>query len=116
MRKTLIRVDNLDSFLCRHGKTIYVDSTMILSPGAKDALSKKGVSIVYGPCPDAASCPDAGHGKAANPLSQALAGNAGVEELLLGIAAVLKKECGITDPDKLKAASLQAVKTIKDNI
>lgn len=121
MQKTLIKVDNLDGFLCHSGGKLYVDATMILSPGAKDELSKRGVKIVYGPCPDEAGCPHAGHGKsAANPFAQSLAqacgGHGGLEDLLVGVAAMLKKECGVRDPEQLKALSLQAVKTIRENL
>ena len=115
MQKTLVRADNLDEFLCRAEARIFVDnSTMILTPGAKDELSKRKIAIVYGPCPNAASCTL--HESPASSLGSCLANNPGMESLLVGLAATLKKDYGISDPEQLKDYSLQALQTIKANL
>lgn len=53
MGKVLITADNLDEFLAPDRNEFYVDPTMILTPGAKDELSKRKISLVH--CPDKAS-------------------------------------------------------------
>lgn len=109
MKKQLITVDNLAEFCAPDGK-LYLDGSKILTPGAKDELSRQHVEIVYGSnapgaCPPGCTCP-------------ACSGNAkpGLDSLMLGMAALLKTEYGVTDPEQLKALCLQAVKTIKENI
>ena len=103
MKKVLVQADNLDEFICREEATLYVDASMILTPGAKDELLKRGVAVVRTSC--ASSAPHA-----------ALSGEKNIEGLLLGVATIIRQECGITDPERLKAASLQAVQTIRDNL
>ena len=104
MKKTLVEVGNLDQYICQASHKIYVDgSTMILTPGAKDALSKKGISIVYGPNPDAATCCSGHH-------------DADADRLFWGVAAMLKDEYGVTDPAALKTLSAQVVKALKENV
>jgi hypothetical protein len=116
MQKTLIKLDNIDGAICRLDNRIYVDSTMVLSPGAKDELNKRGVTIIYGSCPSQASCPEHGHGKSDNSLSSCLTASKDLESLRLGMATMIKKECGVINPERLKALSLQAVETIRDNL
>lgn len=103
MKKVLVQADNLDEFICREDATLHVDASMILTPGAKDELLKRGVAVVRTSC--ASPAPHA-----------ALSGSENLEGLLLGVAAILRQECGITDPERLKAASLQAVQIIRDNL
>ncbi len=58
MKKTLIGSSRVDEFIKGGDKTLYMDSTMILTPGAKDILRNRGVAIEYGPRPAApVSCP-----------------------------------------------------------
>ncbi len=130
MKKKLIEVCNLDDYICQTTGKIYIDGTLLLTPGAKDELSKKGIGIVYGPKPETevhASEPhqedphaDAhadehnthGHGhddhkgKAVEDL----------EGLLLAVAAMLKNQYGVTDPEELKKLSCQVVKSIHEHI
>ncbi|MCL1939421.1 MAG: hypothetical protein FWG04_02035 [Desulfovibrionaceae bacterium] len=123
MQKQLVQVSNLDDFVCRAESRIYVNgSTMILTSGAKDELSRRKIAVVYGSCPAAATCTL--HGQAAaGALFACVSGacqeggaEAGFETLLFGLAAMLKKEYGVTDPEQLKALSLHAVNIIKSNI
>ncbi len=117
MKKQLVQVDNLDEYICRAEATIYVDAGMILTPGAKDELAKRRVTIVHGSRSNSHPC--GAHGAAAHSGDLGdlcLGGNADLERLLLCVAAMLQKECGITDPETLRAASLQAVQTIRANL
>lgn len=107
MKKELISADQLESFTCLHGPRIYADPAhYILSPGAKDELAKRHIEIVYGPCPDYPSC---GHQLGYQPAK-------GADDFTISVAAVLKKEYGITDPNQLREMTLQVVKTLKDSI
>lgn len=107
MKKELISASQLDSFTCLHGPRIYADPAhYILSPGAKDELTRRHIEIVYGPCPDYPSC---GHTMGGQP-------SGGVDDFTISVAAVLKKDYGISDPDKLREMTLQVVKTLKDSI
>lgn len=121
MSKKLITVDNLEEYICRASAKFYMDSTVILTPGARDELKKRGIAIVPGPAPEAAPC----HPMMCESMTRevpaygtmlGLTTFADMEELLVGVAAILKNEYGITDPAELRDASLQAVKTIKDNL
>ncbi|MCP4115696.1 MAG: hypothetical protein GY737_09875 [Desulfobacteraceae bacterium] len=51
MKKTLIGSSRIDEFIKEGEKTLYMDKTMILTPGAKDILRDRGVVIEYGPRP-----------------------------------------------------------------
>ena len=46
MGKTLITLDNIDEFVCC-GK-LAMDSTKIITAGARDELTKRGIEVVYG--------------------------------------------------------------------
>ena len=121
MKKTLISVDNLAEHICRGKAEIHMDGTKILTAGAKDELAKRGIAVVYGSCPTSQCCDRHASSGAASPmvlagLAQAKGEAAGLEQLLLGIAAMLKTEYGVQDPAELKALSLQAIQTIKNNI
>lgn len=103
MKKTLVEVANLETYVSSDGKKIVVDNTMILTPGAKDELSKRGIAIVHdGGCTAHGA---QGSGYASTP-----------DELLLAVAAMVKEQFGVTDPATLKAISSQAVKILKENV
>lgn len=53
MAKQLISANNVADHICLETKTIHIDRTMILSPGAKDALRNQGITISYEPRPTA---------------------------------------------------------------
>lgn len=48
MKKKLISEKNINDFLCDGDDRFYVDTSMILSPIAKDILSNRGIKIIYG--------------------------------------------------------------------
>lgn len=73
--------------------TFYMDGTMILTPGAKDVLRSKGVTIAYGPRPE---------------ISEN-------DSLEATVAALLKREYGISDEAQVKAVSSKVLDMIKQN-
>ncbi|HZF60440.1 MAG TPA: hypothetical protein VEZ52_02315 [Desulfovibrio sp.] len=103
MGKTLITIDNLDQFI--HGNKLVMDSAKILTPGARDELCKRGVLISYG---EAAAhcahggCPQHGHDGHDDHC----------DDLLIGVAAIIKQHYGITDPDELRKVTLETVAVI----
>lgn len=116
MKKELVEVRNLESFICQANARIYVDSNMILTPGAKDELSKKKITIVRDTTPDftccgAASCP----ARICNPAGTKES-DADMERLLYGVAAMVKEEYGIEDPQQLQSISCKIVDTLKNSI
>lgn len=112
MKKILVTIDNLAEYICRLDKKIYVDNTMILTPGAKDELSKQGICIVRDSCPEATGC--TAHGTPA--VDAAHHADTDMERLFYGVAAMLQSEYGIKDQKMLKELSLKAANIIKDNI
>jgi hypothetical protein len=46
--KKLVTKRNIHDYLIEGENEFYVDSSMIISPGAKDILRNKGIVIVYG--------------------------------------------------------------------
>ncbi len=48
MAKQLVRRDNIDEFICHDENRLYVGQTLILTPGAKDYLQEKNITVVYG--------------------------------------------------------------------
>lgn len=110
MKKTLVEKSNIDSFICQANGTIYVDATMILTPGARDELSKRKIKIVRdgkpaSSCGGAKSCPAR--------LCDGGAEESDFERLFYGVAAMVKQEYGIDDPQQLKDISCQIVQTLK---
>ena len=117
MKKTLIQLNNMDEFICKASPRIFIDgTTMILTPGAKDALTKRGVKVIHGTCPDAAGCTLHGNAGADGCDVQGTTCDPGLEKLFYGVASVLKNEYGVTDLAKLRALSLKAVEIIQKNI
>jgi hypothetical protein len=122
MAKQLIGVHNIDAHVRSDSKTIHIDRDMILSPGAKDILRNRGISITYGLRPSVAlkeenlenkdssaatksdECPDAESCLLASDCAGTASGNlclvlARAEEILTG-------EYGITDPKSIEAVKL----------
>ncbi len=103
MKKTLIGSSRVDEFIKGGEKTLYMDSTMILTPGAKDILRNKGVAIEYGPRPVApVSCPgktqesEKTQGKLENPEIQ----EESIDSLMETFTALLKN-----DPEAIREIS-----------
>ena len=101
MGKTLITLDNIDEFVCC-GK-LAMDSTKIITAGARDELTKRGIEVVYGEAEGQCCCHEQAHGHHdAQPN----------EELLVGVAAIIRQHYGITDPETLKKVTLETVAAI----
>lgn len=107
MKRTLVAKGEIDAYICRKTNTFYADETMILTPGAKDELSRRGIAVVRGERPEPVPARTAG---------TAGCGDEGLRELLVAVAALVKNEFGVEDPETIRAISCQAVKTIKENI
>lgn len=127
MKKELICVENLDAFICKQDGKLYLDQGRILTPGAKDELAKRGVSIVYGPEPAPESAPAAscrgccGTGRtfSVGPEKEAsspVVMTKSLESLAIAVASMLRKQYGVTNPEQLRAMTIEALKTIKDTI
>ncbi|WP_300671295.1 hypothetical protein [Desulfoluna sp.] len=91
MAKKLVSEKDVETLVC--GGNFYMDGSIILTPGAKDFLRNKGVTIVYGAKPERSE----------------------EDQLEATVAALLKKEYGITDEAQVKAVSGKVVEIIKEN-
>lgn len=119
MKKKLVEVRNLPSYVCQANARIYVDNSMILTPGARDELSKRKITIVRDAKPEFASC-----GAVSCPARLCTAGavctddggTADMERLFYGVAAMVKEEYGIEDLQQLKDISCKIVNTLKQTI
>lgn len=105
MGKQLVCVDNLDSIICPTTGRAYADGSVILTPGAKDELSRRGVAIVYGPrpatCPSGCTCP---------------ACTGGLEPLLQAVTAILRQHHPDCDDARLRTLGLQVLNTLRDAV
>lgn len=110
MKKKLVEVRNLESFICQANGAIYIDDTMLLTPGAKDELSKRRIKIVRNAKPSASCGADTCPAR----MCGGVAEESDYERLLYGVAAMVQKEYGIDDPQQLKDISCQIVKTLKN--
>lgn len=123
MKKELITVENLDSCISGDGK-LYVGRNRILSPGAGDELARRGVSIVYGEEPAPAvspegacrSCCGAGKTFFLGPEEDSLGSARSLESLAVAVAAMLRTQYGVTDADEVRRMTVEALRTIRDNI
>ncbi|ABB40065.1 hypothetical protein Dde_3271 [Oleidesulfovibrio alaskensis G20] len=116
MKKKLVGVECLNEYICQSSNKLYADSSVILTPGARDELSRRGVTVVYGPRPESGEAPAACPPGCTCPACTAAKADSGLEQLLFAVAAMLKTEYGITDPEELKNLSCQALRTIKANL
>ncbi|SKA72169.1 hypothetical protein [Desulfobaculum bizertense] len=122
MKKKLVGVENLDQYICQDTNTLYADGSIILTAGAKDALSKRGITVVYGPKPEGVACGQPAHAAAhaANAPVQdgGEASDASEEDerLILAVASVLKEKYGINDLNTLYTLSTKVVMTVKVNL
>ncbi len=107
--KQLITVQTLDACISSDGKC-YIGPNQILSPGAKDELGRRRVAIVYGPKPDASSACCCQSSSGSGSTSCCKKGSiCDPDELAIAVAALLKKECGISDPAELRALTMEAL-------
>ena len=124
MKKTLVCVDTLDEHICKAEHKLYMEGK-ILTASARDELTKRGVAIVFGPEPHEALSPVPGPETweatvAACCCQKAAASCSGLspelEQVVQGLAAVIKEQCGISDPAQLRALSLEAADVIRKNL
>lgn len=113
MKKKLVEARNVESYICQANAKIYVDNTMILTPGAKDELNKRKITIVRDSKP-ASTC--GGADSCLARVCMAGAEDADMERLFYGVAAMVKEEYGIEDPQQLKDISCQILDTLKQKI
>lgn len=126
MKKKLVEVNTLKSYVCEANSRIYVDKTMILTPGARDELSKRKIEIIRDTVPEftscgAASCParlcvDNVNVLDATPDTKSTksSDDADMERLFYGVAAMVKEEFGIEDHQQLKDISCKIVTALKE--
>lgn len=117
MKKQLVEATNLDSFICQANAALYADSSMILTPGAKDELARRHIAIIrekkpFASCGSRQTCPV----QACEPTLQGCGTSAVCEDerLLLGVAAMVKEEFGINDSRQLYDMSAQFVRVLKN--
>lgn len=104
MGKTLITLDNIYEFVCC-GK-LAMDSSKIITAGARDELTKRGIEVVYGEAEGQCCCHEQAHDHAHDHA------HGKDEELLIGVAAIIRQHYGITDPEMLKKVTLETVAAI----
>lgn len=108
MSKTLITVDNLQDYVT--GNRLAMDGSKILTAGARDELTRRGIEIAWGDAPAESCCGCCGgdhkveHASACHSPEQ--------EDLLIGVAAIIKQHYNITDPEELKKVTLETVAAI----
>lgn len=112
--KQLITIENLDGCISTDGRC-YIGKDQILSPGAKDELARRRVPLVYGDKPGSSCCSTKASacstsGSSTSGSSCRKGGICDPDELAVAIAALLKKECGITDPGQLRALTIEALR------
>lgn len=123
MAKELITADNVEQFVC-DGK-LCMNGSRILTPGARDVLGKKHVEVVYGeaPCNNTACrnpCGNAAWQGSSSPVAagQCTSGACNAEfdeDVLVGVAAIIKRHYNITNPEELRRVTLTTVRAIAGN-
>ena len=122
MKKELISRDNLDSFINKDDGKLYLGSGRLLTPGAKDELVRRNVAIVYGEPPSSEQAQQDGCRCGCGSTTFYVGPEQGtvqpksLEQLARTVAAMLSREYGVTDPEQLKNLTVEALKTIKNNI
>lgn len=108
MSKKLIGNHNVTEFICTDDNTIRVDSGMILSPGAKDVLRNKGISIIY----------EKTTANVESPVKDTLQIKGGQDDtsaLIAKVALMLRMDFGIVDEDQIRDISVLVMKKIVTN-
>ena len=109
MKKILIGAHNLDRFVQAGATTLCLGPEHILTPGAKDLVRNKGISIVYAdpgceksaeevPLKDPASDPDTA---------------SAAEHLSMQIVKLLREDFNVTDDTRIRYVTLAVLKRIK---
>lgn len=133
MAKQLIGAANVADHICMESKTIHIDQTMILSPGAKDVLRNQGISISYGPRPAAmVTAAPAPAGQASIPVDRpcirgdqrdcplvaecAAGGNGHLCRTLAEAEAIIAKKYDITDAARRQAVLVAITKQLTTGV
>lgn len=95
MAKKLVSEKGVEALVI--GENFYMDGTVILTPGAKDVLRDKGVTIVYGQKPE--TCEPETCDK---------------DKLEVTVAALLKNDYGVTEEAQVKAFSSLVTQMMKN--
>ncbi len=116
MKKTLVEVKTLDKYICPHNQAIYLDGSIILTPGARDELNKRGIAIVRGSVTVHDSVTKSGAVQCSvDCVCEAcieLAATGSTEKLFYSVAAVLKQDFNVTETKQLQEMSCRIVKAI----
>jgi len=112
MKKTLIGSSRVDEFVKEGEKTLYMDSTMILTPGAKDILRNRGVVIAYGPRPAAEETAPVSETKEVRETREIPAES--MDCLVETIVGLLRNDFGVNDPEALREISLKVLNKINN--
>ncbi len=121
MKKELITVDNLDSLVCIQDGKAYIGQGRMLTPGAKDELYHRRLEIVYGDAPvqsKGACCGSCATGRTfyVGPEASPLGSAGSLESLTAMVAGMLRREYGVTDEKECRKLTLEALKTMKNNV
>jgi len=113
MAKTLINSQNISSFLEEGQKSFVVDSTMILTPGVKDLLSRRGIRLSYAARAEqpASACPAVNSPVEPSPTGECLSDGVLVQK----IVTLLKKEYGLEDPQTIQRITLEVLARLSSN-
>lgn len=113
MKKTLVTVRNLDDFICGECGAFYQKDSMILTAGAKDELCRRGIRIQHGEAPAGSCCSGTSSGPCDAVDVACLVGASSVEDLRGRLAAMMEKQCAVSNPEQLRAASLKALDVLR---
>ncbi len=145
MKKSLICVENLDSYICAQTNKVYCDKNTIITASAKDLCSSKGVEIIYdvapyGGCAQSVDAVSKASPKAEKSCCGCSSSNENTalksiisentkesvtscckssdpfEKVLIKLALMIQQNFGINDMAKLRELSLEAAKIIKNNL
>lgn len=122
MGKKLVGVESLEGYICQSSNKLYMDGSILLTPGAKDELKNRGISIEYGPkpeqvpepAPEEAPCCDTTVCEEKDQTD--CTKSADNDDLILAVAGMIQTEYGITDHKQLFDISCQVVEILKENI
>ncbi len=139
MKKTLICVENVNTYICAQTNKVYCDKNTIITASAKDYCSAKGVEVVYDVAPYNSDCGCAqpiphsiqqavSYEKEGNALKNIIQESCKekvtscckssdpFEQVLIKLAVIIQENFGITDLPKLREMSLEAAKIIKKSL
>nr|WP_320011116.1 hypothetical protein [uncultured Desulfobulbus sp.] len=107
MAKTLINSQNISSYLSQGQKSFVVAPTMILTPGVKDLLSRRGIRLSYEARAEQPTkvCPAVNSSSEPSPSGACLSDGVLVQK----IVTLLKKEYSLEDPQTIQRITLEVL-------